>query len=125
MKVLIVDDEQDIGMMVSMFLRKAGLEVDYVSRVGLAEDKIQSGQKGLYNIFFLDLNLPDGTGFDLIPLIRSKSNSAKIIIISAHDGIMEKRRAQSFEVDAFIKKPFTKRDIISSVEEFVSPPKEE
>ncbi|MEO9965428.1 MAG: response regulator [Reichenbachiella sp.] len=112
MKVLIVDDEEDIGMMVSKFLINEGLEVVFEARIEAARNQIASNEFGLC---FLDLNLPDGTGFDLIEDIRQKSDKAKIIVISAHDGVQEMKRAKEMEVDLFIKKPFTKRQVIEAV----------
>ncbi|MEO9485256.1 MAG: response regulator [Ekhidna sp.] len=117
MKVLIVDDEEDIGMMVSKFLLNEGLQVIYEARIKAARNRIASDHFGLY---FLDLNLPDGTGFDLIPEIRQKNKEAKIIVISAHDGVVEMKRAKEMKVDLFIKKPFTKRQVIESVRQMRS-----
>jgi len=112
MKVLIVDDEEDIGMIVSKFLLNEGLEVIYESGIETARDRIASED---FSLCFLDLNLPDGTGFDLIPEIKQRNENAKIIVISAHDGVMEMKRTKEMEVDLFIKKPFTKRQIIEAV----------
>ncbi|MFY0598881.1 MAG: response regulator [Cyclobacteriaceae bacterium] len=113
MKALIVDDEEDIGMMVSKFLAKEGLDVIYKSRIEAARKSIHSND---FKLCFLDLSLPDGTGFDLIDDIRQKSNDARIIVISAHDGAQEMERAQKMEVDLFIKKPFTKGQIIEAAQ---------
>lgn len=112
MRALIVDDEEDIGLMVSRFLQKAGLEVDYADRVVKARDLIQNAD---YGIFFLDLNLPDGTGFDLMPDIRDHSADAQVVIISAYDGVFETRKAKELEIDHFIKKPFTKKQVLEVI----------
>ncbi len=110
---LIVDDEEDIGLMVSVFLKKAGLKSTYLSRVTPARDLIMEKK---FDYYFLDLNLPDGTGFDLIPGIRDNNDNARIIIISAYDSHLETTRADEFEVDAFVKKPFSKTDLLATLE---------
>ncbi len=112
LKALIVDDEEDIGLMVARFLKKEGLEADYVNRIQKAKEKIINGD---YNFFFLDLNLPDGTGFDLVPDIKSHNNDPKVVIISAFDGINETKKANEMGVDIFIKKPFTKNEVLEAV----------
>ncbi|MBU2913241.1 response regulator [Reichenbachiella agariperforans] len=112
MNVLIVDDEEDIGLMVSMFLKKKGISVDYADRITKAKNMIQAHA---YEVYFLDLNLPDGTGFDLVDDIRNASEGAKVVIISAYDGVVETRRAAEMNIDHFIKKPFTKKQIIDAV----------
>ncbi|MCV9385442.1 response regulator [Reichenbachiella ulvae] len=112
MRALIVDDEEDIGLMVSRFLEKEGLEVDYADRVVKARDLIQSSE---YEIFFLDLNLPDGTGFDLMADIRDHSADARVVIISAYDGVFENRKAKELSINHFIKKPFTKKQVLEVI----------
>lgn len=112
LKALIVDDEEDIGLMVSRFLQKEGVETEFVTRIGAAEDRID---QSTFDIYFLDLNLPDGTGFDLMPKIRAQNPDARIVVISAYDGHAEIRRSAEMEVDEFIKKPFTKSQVIEAV----------
>lgn len=111
-KALIVDDENDIGLMVSRILTKEGLDAEYVDRIVSAKEKVT---KNTYQVYLLDLNLPDGTGFDLIPLIRQKVANARIIVISAHDGTYEMNKIKEERVDAFIKKPFTKSQILEAI----------
>lgn len=110
---LIVDDEEDIGLMVSVFLRKAGIEAVYLNRITPALTVIESKD---FDYYFLDLNLPDGTGFDLIPSIKLRNEDARIIIISAYDGHTETSKAEEFGVKAFIKKPFTKQQILATLD---------
>lgn len=114
MKALIVDDESDIGLMLSRMLNKNGLEAEHVDRVENAKSILSNKQK--YDVYFLDLNLPDGTGFDLVPIIKKEQPEAKIYFISAYDGAYEKNKAVELEVNGFIKKPFTKSDILSVIE---------
>ena len=113
MSVLVVDDEEDIGLMISMFLKKEGLKTDFSLRVTPAKDMIIEND---YNLYFLDLNLPDGSGYDLIPLIRDKNKNSGIAVISAYDSNPEIQKAMDLGADIFIKKPFTKNDIMQGVE---------
>jgi DNA-binding response OmpR family regulator len=112
MNALVVDDEEDIGLMVSKILQKEGYQTDYVGNVKEARNKME---KMHYTIYFLDLKLPDGSGFDLIPKIREYKKKSRVIIISAHNGFAEKKKAKELEVDEFIPKPFTKSDIIETL----------
>lgn len=109
-EILIVDDEEDICLMVSSILRKSGFSVSYCTSIAEGKEKLLTHS---FQAFFLDLNLPDGSGFDLIPEIKKNSTQGvKIIIMSAYDGHLERERAESFGVDAFIHKPFTKAQIL-------------
>ncbi|WP_339607388.1 response regulator [uncultured Roseivirga sp.] len=110
--VAIVDDEEFIGHMVSKFLQNEGLNTTYFDRMLTAREDFLNK---IYDYYFLDLNLPDGTGFDLVPIIQEKAKNAKIIIISAHDGHEELSRAKAFGVHDFIHKPFNKQSILNTV----------
>lgn len=111
-RVLIVDDEEDIGLMVSAFVRKAGFEAIYHNRVAEARKLIVSES---FDFFLLDLNLPDGTGFDLIPYIKERHAGARIVIISAYDSSQELSRAEEMGVYQFVKKPFTKSELLEAL----------
>lgn len=112
MNALIVDDEEDIGLIVSKMLSRNGFSVKYLNRITKAKKEIRERK---YDLFLLDLNLPDGTGFDIIPMIREENKEAKILIISAYDGITEMNKAKEMKIDAFIKKPFSKKDILDAI----------
>ena len=112
-KAIIVDDEEEIGLMVCKILSKQNIKATSFNTVESARQQLSDND---FDLFFLDLNLPDGTGFDLIPAIREKTPEAKIIIISAYDGIAEVARATELQIDDFIKKPFSRADIINAVQ---------
>lgn len=114
MKALIVDDEADIGLMVSRFLQKSGVEAEFVTRIGAAREKM--AQKA-YQIYFLDLHLPDGTGFDLMEEIATQNGQARVIVISAYDGLEETRTAAAHGIRHFIKKPFSKSQVIQAIQD--------
>jgi len=116
MRALIVDDEEDIGLMVSRFLKKEGLDADYASLIESARKMIR---KQNYEVFFLDLKLPDGTGFDLMSEINKYAKDPKVVVISAYDGVFETRKAEEMGIDIFIKKPFTKNEIIEAVRDLI------
>ena len=86
MNALIVDDEGDIGMMMKLFLKKENINSEHVLSITEARLKIENGN---YDLFFLDLNLPDGTGFDIVDDIRKNMSQPFITIISAYDGVNE------------------------------------
>lgn len=111
LKILIIDDEEEICALLSGMLRKQGHEVE-------ADHTIKGGYgafvDGSFDLVFLDLNLPDGTGLDLIPKLKEINQDVRIYIISAYDGQAEREKALSKGASGFISKPFT-RDLIINV----------
>ena len=107
-RVLIIDDETDICLLLSGLLRRLGYQPTCAHFIEEGRQCLTSQQ---FDAIFLDLNLPDGLGFDLLPAIKEEQGRAKIIMISAFDGQAERRRATEQGADYFIGKPFTRRSV--------------
>lgn len=107
-RVLIIDDETDICLLLSGLLRKLGYIPTCANYIEEGRQCVSSQQ---FDAIFLDLNLPDGLGFDLLPAIKQDQASAKIIMISAFDGQAERRRATEQGADFFVGKPFTRLSV--------------
>lgn len=114
MTALIVDDEKDICQLVAAMLRKKGVDCYVANDVASCKEALEQDK---CDLTFLDLNLPDGSGFDLVSEIRECSPGGKLFIISAHDGEYERSLAKKLGVDGFIKKPFTKTDILNTLDQ--------
>jgi DNA-binding NtrC family response regulator len=109
-KVLLVDDEKDICLLLSGILEKEGFKTTYALTLEEAKDKL-SREK--YGAAFIDLNLPDGMGSQLIPIIKGINNETKVIIISAYDVGLGKASRQG--ADYLIKKPFSRSIVLSAL----------
>ena len=107
-RILIIDDETDICLLLSGLLRRLGYQPTCAHFIEEGRQCLISQQ---FDAIFLDLNLPDGLGFDLLPAIKEEQGKAKIIMISAFDGQAERRRATDQGADYFIGKPFTRRSV--------------
>ena len=101
-KALIIDDELDICLMVTNHLRKLRFDVDYALTVEDARKKVSSYT---YAFMLVDLNLIDGTGFEVIDYVNELKLSSKIIVISAYDS--EASKVLEKGASLFIPKPFT------------------
>ena len=112
MTALIIDDEKEICLLVSNLLRKEGVSCEMAHDLSSGLQKINDNS---YNLVFLDLNLPDGYGLDAVSEIKTQSDLGYLFIISAHDSEEERKRALSLGVAGFIKKPFSKRDIMNTL----------
>jgi two-component system OmpR family response regulator len=112
-RVLIVDDEADICLLLSGLLRRLGYQPTCAHFIEEGRQWLDSQQ---FDAIFLDLNLPDGLGFDLLPFIKEGQHDAKVIMISAFDGQAERRRATEQGADYFIGKPFTRRSVETALQ---------
>ena len=107
---LIIDDEEDICILLSSFLRKKNIDTHYSHSLKEGLEKLTDLKPTL---LFLDNNLPDGSGIDSIPLIRNMSRRLKIIVISAMTNLKEKAFANS--ADAFIDKPISFESVLNQI----------
>jgi len=117
MGILVVDDEEDICLLISTFLKKSGIKVESRLSVVEAEKLLESKD---FDLHFLDLNLPDGTGFDLISQINEKGKETGVVMMSAFDSQEDIQKAMDLGVDLFLKKPFSKSQILNAVDTLYS-----
>jgi len=108
LKALIVDDEVDICFLLSGILRQKQLKPSFVNNLAGARESLK---KDIPSILFLDNHLPDGLGLDFIQYVKNNYPDVKIVMITAHDGLIERKKAQAEGADLFISKPFT-REVI-------------
>jgi two-component system OmpR family response regulator len=101
-KVLIVEDEGEMGLVLDMILAERKCQLDYVNNIASAEEYLQKQQP---SVILLDNQLPDGFGVDFITYIKKKYPAVKIIMISgfgtARDVALENG------ADLFFEKPFS------------------
>lgn len=110
--ILIVDDEQEICFLLAALLQKMGYVAEFAYSLGEGIAKLSDEEP--FDIVFLDLNLPDGLGYKIIPDIKASNQDTKVVMISAHDGMLRRIKNEGNDIDQYISKPFN-RDHISTV----------
>ncbi|MGG7177599.1 response regulator transcription factor [Clostridium paraputrificum] len=103
-RVLIVEDDRTLNRGITFNLEADGFRVEGVYSIKGAREKINVNN---YDLIILDVNLPDGNGFDLCKEIRSSNSSVPIIFLTACD--MEFDIVTGFKLggDDYIVKPFS------------------
>lgn len=110
-KVLIVEDEGDMCLLLNILLNGDEMELDHVKNLSAAEEYLQ---KEVPEVVILDNKLPDGFGVDFISYIKKKYPSIKIIMISGY-GASARDVALENGADVFLEKPFTRDQLHKSV----------
>jgi two-component system, NtrC family, nitrogen regulation response regulator NtrX len=106
-RVLIVDDEQNIGRSLRMILEREGYAVTACQSVGEFD-----ALRAPADAYLLDVRLPDGSGLDLLRSIRQADDRAPVIMISGHATIadaVEATRAGAFD---FLEKPLSREKVL-------------
>jgi two-component system OmpR family response regulator len=115
-KVLIIEDEGDLCLLLNILLDEEGLEVDHVQSLKKAEEYLLQDKPTL---ILLDNRLPDGYGVDFLGFIKKEHPAAKVIMISGVDAAAQDVALEN-GADLFLKKPFTKAQLHNSVMELLN-----
>ncbi len=110
-KVLIIEDEGDMCLLLTIILSGNELELEHVKNLSAAKEYLRQDQPA---VVILDNKLPDGYGIDFIRFLKSEYPSVKIVMISGFDG-SAKDLALENGADIFLEKPFTKHQLYQSI----------
>ncbi|MCB1396443.1 MAG: response regulator transcription factor [Rhodobacter sp.] len=108
MRVLLVEDAQDLADATQARFRQSGIACDLAATVADARDYL-SVQR--YDAVILDINLPDGTGTELLRDMRTQGHSAPVMMLTAQFSVDDKLSAFSLGADDYLVKPFDHREL--------------
>src|SRR5579863_8792126 len=109
-RILIVDDEENIGRSLRLILEREGYAVS--SCMSVAEAKAQSQRADAY---LIDVKLPDGSGIDLVRWMKANDFDAPILMISGHGTIAEAVEATRAGAFDFLEKPLSREKVLLSL----------
>lgn len=103
MRILMVDDEEELLSTLSKGLRLKGYCVDCAESgdVGL-----QKALEEAYDLAILDLNLPEKSGFEVLQELRKTNSELKVLILSANSEIESKVYGFELGANDYLTKPF-------------------
>lgn len=111
MKIFLVEDDDAIGTGLKYSLEKEGYEVLLCTS---KEQALASWEKSQYAICILDINLPDGNGYDICKYIKSKED-VPIIFLTASDAEVNVVMGLEMGADDYICKPFRINELMARI----------
>ncbi|MCH4887420.1 response regulator transcription factor [Acidaminobacter sp. JC074] len=108
-RVLIIEDDVTIGEVEKDYFELAGFEVELVSngRLGL-----KLALEKDFDLYILDVMLPDIGGFDIAKKIRETKNTP-IMMVTAKNAEVDKVRGFSLRIDDYVTKPFSPAELVA------------
>ncbi len=103
MKILIIEDEQELSRSIVTFLSSEKYLCEQAFTFNDAIEKIRLYE---YDCILLDLMLPGGNGLDILREIKRQNNPAGVIIVSAKDSLDDKVNGLRIGADDYLPKPF-------------------
>jgi CheY-like chemotaxis protein len=107
-RILHVDDHQDTRLMMAALLQERGYGVLTAGSVG---EGLQLAKDIAFDLYILDVRLPDGTGVELCQQLREMHPGIPILYYSAYGDAAEVESALAICGDAYLKKPVCIADI--------------
>ena len=103
MKILLIEDERILAESIASHLGKEAFIVESVYTYNDAIEKINLYS---YDGVIVDINLPDGLGFDIVETLKKIKATCGIIIISARDALDDRIKSLEIGSDDYLTKPF-------------------
>src|SRR6476646_7695632 len=108
-RILVVDDEENLRLVLRTLLKRAGYEVESASTGEEALEKVESFGP---DVVITDVRMPKMSGLDLLAALRAKQSPATVIVMSAYGSVdlaLEAMKAGAYD---YIAKPFKPDEIV-------------
>ncbi len=110
--ILIIDDEPKLSRSLALILQRAGYKVTTAATAGEGLERLQAGA---YDLVFLDIKLPDQSGIQLLPQIRSIYPDMPVVILTAHASLETAIEAVRAGATDYLLKPIDPEAILARV----------
>lgn len=115
MRLLVVEDDEDLARALATGLGRAGYAVDVADTAAAACEKVELGS---YDLMLLDVNLPDTDGFTLCRRLRRGSAATpelRILMLTARTGLPDRIRGLDEGADDYLVKPFALGELLARI----------
>lgn len=116
MKILIIEDEIALAESIGQYLGDEGYICELVFGYKSALSKISAYE---YDCVIVDINLPDGSGLDIIRELKENHATSGIIIISARNSLNDRIAGLNIGADDYLVKPFNLSELNARIKSVI------
>lgn len=116
MKILIVEDEMALAKSIGDYLKEEGYVCELAFDYHAASAKVSEYD---YDCVIVDINLPDGSGLDIIRELKENKATCGIVIISARNSINDRIEGLNLGADDYLIKPFSLSELNARVKSVI------
>ena len=110
-RILLIDDDKELGAMITDFLAADHLNVT-VRNTG--EDGLEAFAGGAYDLLILDIMMPGISGLDVLKKVR-QSSAVPVIMLTARGDDVDRIIGLEFGADDYLPKPFNPRELVARI----------
>lgn len=110
MRLLVIEDDEHLGLAVSNCLRQDGYAVDW-ERDGALADEILRYQS--YDVIVVDIGLPGLDGISILKALRSRGDKTPVLVLTARSAVDDRIDALDLGADDYLGKPFDVREFLA------------
>lgn len=110
MKILLIEDDLDLGNGIRIALVDQRMDVVWVRKLADAASFLDAD---LCDLVLLDLGLPDGDGMQLLIRLRRSHSALPVLILSARDALPDRLHGLDSGADDYLVKPFELAELLS------------
>ncbi|HVC61407.1 MAG TPA: response regulator transcription factor [Acetobacteraceae bacterium] len=121
MRLLVVEDNSRLSVLLADLLTGGGFAVDAVMTAEDAEAALDIVE---YDAMLLDLALPDGDGFHVLQALRRKGRSTPVLVITARGDVVDRVRTLNAGADDYLVKPFSMEELLARTRALLRRPPE-
>lgn len=112
MKILVVDDDQDILELVEIVCKEERIEVSTANNAKLMYEKLN---RDTFDLIVLDIMLPDANGLDLIKSVKKQYGDIPVVFLTARKSDIDMILGLELGADDYITKPFSPRALVAKI----------
>ena len=110
--IVVVEDEEELSKLIILHLEEAGMNVQHYNRCAPA---LRFLQHNFANLLLLDINLPDGSGFELLRQLKDQDINTPTIFLTANTHDEDKVKGLNMGGDDYITKPFSYTEVVARI----------
>src|SRR3989338_4249813 len=117
-RILVVDDEETVGVGMSEILKDAGFDAAYVTS-GL--DAVETLRKHPYSLVFMDMMMPGIDGLETYRRLKELNQDVRVVIFTGYFKEVDKSIYQGIRegmIDVYIRKPFFAEEIVCTARKY-------
>jgi DNA-binding response OmpR family regulator len=119
MRILVIEDNDDLAQLLAKGLQSSGFEVDLLGSAIVGREALATTR---YAALILDLGLPDGDGLSILRELRHRKDPIPVLVLTARGGVQERVVGLRSGADDYLVKPFAFDELVARLEALLRRP---